>query len=478
MTETTARPQLSDRYTATSGRVQLTGVQALVRLPLDQHRRDRAAGLNAGTFVSGYEGSPLAGYDLELGRAAQLLDAHDVMFSPGLNEELAATAVQGSQLACTLPGAARDGVTGFWYGKAPGLDRATDALRHGNLMGTAPHGRRAGRSSATTRPRSPRPCRARRSRCWPTSACPYLVPGGPAGRARPRPARGRAVAGLRAVGRRSRSPPPSPTASATVDLGRGLAPALAGLPSTGAVRRTRPPRGCCSPRSADSSATCQRPGCRIARRVRRRNGLNRIVGRGPGDRIGIVAAGQDLPRPAPGAAPPRPGRRRACAGSGVRLLELGMVVAARAGRSSASSPPGCDEIVVVEEKRPFLEAAVKDVSTAAPARPPCTGKRDADGVRAGPGRTASSTPTRSPAALRAPADRPRRSPAAGRAAPAARAAGRRCRWSPRTPYFCSGCPHNTSTKVAPEGSLVGGGHRLPRDGAADGPRSRSARSPG
>ena len=140
MTETTARPQLSDRYTATSGRVQLTGVQALARLPIDQHRRDLAAGLNVGTFISGYEGSPLAGYDQELGRLKQLLEANDVTFVPGLNEEAAATAVQGSQLACTLPGATRDGVIGIWYGKAPGLDRATDALRHGNLMGSHPKG--------------------------------------------------------------------------------------------------------------------------------------------------------------------------------------------------------------------------------------------------------------------------------------------------------------------------------------------------
>ena len=91
MTETAARPQLSDRYTATSGRVQLTGVQALARLPIDQHRRDLAAGLNVGTFISGYEGSPLAGYDTELMRMKQLLDANDVTFNPGLNEEAAAT---------------------------------------------------------------------------------------------------------------------------------------------------------------------------------------------------------------------------------------------------------------------------------------------------------------------------------------------------------------------------------------------------
>ncbi|MFJ9751019.1 hypothetical protein [Streptomyces chartreusis] len=128
------------RYQATAGRVQLTGIQALARLPIDQHRRDLAAGKDVATFISGYEGSPLAGYDLELGRLRSLLDANDVRHVPGLNEEAAATAVQGSQLANTLDGATRDGVLGIWYGKAPGLDRATDALRHGNLMGAHPAG--------------------------------------------------------------------------------------------------------------------------------------------------------------------------------------------------------------------------------------------------------------------------------------------------------------------------------------------------
>src|ERR1700754_2116565 len=118
MTETMARPQPSDRYTATSGRVQLTGIQALARLPIDQHRRDLAAGLRVGTFISGYEGSPLAGYDLELIRQSALLEANDIVWRPGLNEEAAATAVQGSQLVNSFDRATRDGVLGIWYGKA------------------------------------------------------------------------------------------------------------------------------------------------------------------------------------------------------------------------------------------------------------------------------------------------------------------------------------------------------------------------
>src|SRR4029079_13077504 len=140
MNDTAARPQLSDRYTATAGRVQLTGIQALARLPIDQHRRDLAAGRTVATFISGYEGSPLAGYDLELARQRDLLEVNDVTFVPALNEESAATAIQGTQLANTLDDATRDGVLGIWYGRAPGLDRATDAMRHGNLMGSHPQG--------------------------------------------------------------------------------------------------------------------------------------------------------------------------------------------------------------------------------------------------------------------------------------------------------------------------------------------------
>lgn len=108
------------------GRAHLTGIQALARLPIDQARRDRQSGARVASYISGYEGSPLAGYDLELGRQTGLLDQHDIVFEPGLNEEAAAMAVQGSQLAAGQP-MRFDGVVGYWYGKGPGLDRASDA---------------------------------------------------------------------------------------------------------------------------------------------------------------------------------------------------------------------------------------------------------------------------------------------------------------------------------------------------------------
>jgi indolepyruvate ferredoxin oxidoreductase len=132
--------ELSDRYRRSAGRVYLSGVQALVRLPLMQRERDRAAGLDTRGFISGYRGSPLGTYDMALWQAREQLEAEGVRFEPGINEDLAATAVWGSQQAGLYPGAKHDGVFGIWYGKGPGVDRSCDALKHANYAGTAPHG--------------------------------------------------------------------------------------------------------------------------------------------------------------------------------------------------------------------------------------------------------------------------------------------------------------------------------------------------
>ncbi len=131
---------LDDKYVAQAGSVYLTGTQALVRLPMTQSRRDRAQGLNTAAFISGYRGSPLGTYDQQLVKAKKFLDRHDVVFQPGLNEDLAATAVWGSQQLHLSPGARKDGVLGIWYGKGPGVDRSGDVFKHANAAGTAPHG--------------------------------------------------------------------------------------------------------------------------------------------------------------------------------------------------------------------------------------------------------------------------------------------------------------------------------------------------
>ena len=131
---------LDDKYVLEDGRAFITGVQALLRVLLDRKRLDRLAGLNTAGFMSGYRGSPLGGLDQQAARIRKLLDAHDVVFKEGLNEDLAATAVWGSQQANLFPGATHDGVYGMWYGKAPGVDRTGDVFKHANFAGTFPTG--------------------------------------------------------------------------------------------------------------------------------------------------------------------------------------------------------------------------------------------------------------------------------------------------------------------------------------------------
>ena len=143
-TATPVRPEpatdLDTKYTLTSGRVYLTGTQALARLPMMQRERDFAAGLNTAGLISGYRGSPLGGLDLTLWKARQHLEAHHIRFQPGVNEDLAATALWGAQQVNLFPGAKYDGVFGMWYGKGPGVDRCGDVFRHANAAGTSKFG--------------------------------------------------------------------------------------------------------------------------------------------------------------------------------------------------------------------------------------------------------------------------------------------------------------------------------------------------
>lgn len=131
---------LQQKYTQGSGRIFLSGLQALVRLPMAQIKRDRAIGLNTAAFISGYRGSPLGGFDQQLMAAKKHLAEYGIVFQPGINEDLAATAVWGSQQVGLSPGAKHDGVVGIWYGKGPGVDRSGDVLKHGNAAGSSRHG--------------------------------------------------------------------------------------------------------------------------------------------------------------------------------------------------------------------------------------------------------------------------------------------------------------------------------------------------
>ena len=131
---------LEDKFALEQGTAYMNGLQALARIPLVQRRRDIAAGLKTAGFISGYRGSPLGGFDMEVWRAKKFMDELDITFKPGVNEDMAATAVWGTQQVNLLPGSSYDGVFGIWYGKSPGVDRSMDAIRHANAYGTAPHG--------------------------------------------------------------------------------------------------------------------------------------------------------------------------------------------------------------------------------------------------------------------------------------------------------------------------------------------------
>ena len=137
---TLAQASLDDKYTVASGRVFLTGTQALVRLPMLQRQRDSASGLNTAGYISGYRGSPLGALDQSLVRAKKFLAQQHIRFHPGVNEDLAATAIWGTQQSHLFADANYDGVFAMWYGKGPGVDRCGDVFKHANAAGSARHG--------------------------------------------------------------------------------------------------------------------------------------------------------------------------------------------------------------------------------------------------------------------------------------------------------------------------------------------------
>ncbi|WP_439381640.1 indolepyruvate ferredoxin oxidoreductase family protein [Amycolatopsis lexingtonensis] len=433
---------LEDRYLREAGTVHLTGVQALVRLLFDRVRHDRARGGDPAVFVSGYEGSPLAGYDLELGRRSTLLEKHDVVHRPGLNEELAATSVMGSQLVAGAGG--QRGVTGFWYGKAPGLDRASDALRHANLAGTDPRGGAVALVGDDPNAKSSTvPCASELALA--DLAIPIFYP---------IDSQDVLDLGMHAVElSRAAGVWTSLKVVANVADASGTAtvsPQWTAPEIERAYQHTPTSRllGTSLAELERSLFTVRLP---LVTEYLRASGVNRITARGTADRIGIVSAGKsylDLQQ----ALRALGLDANALAKYGIRVLKLGAIHPLEPAivREFAD---GLEEIVVVEEKRSFVETALKEVLYGVPGAPAVTGKKDRDG-RTLFTELGELDPDGIAAGLA------RRLPGGIPSVDAFKTRRRRERISvpllARTPYFCSGCPHNSSTKV-PEGTLVGGG---------------------
>src|SRR3954470_418509 len=372
-----AEPQrwsLDDKYLREEGTVYLTGIQALVRLTLDQHRADRRRGLRTATLVSGYRGSPLGGLDVAFERAEGIARAHEVRFVNGVNEELAATAVFGSQLASILPAAKYDGVLGMWYGKGPGVDRSGDIFQHANLAGIGKHGGGLALAGddpsckSSTIPSQSEPA------FW-AAGFPVLYPGsvqevldlGLHGYALSR------CSGLW-VGMKCTTDVCDEAGTAEVSPER-IAPVMPSLEIDGRPFAPAFDARLFAPFSLEMEATLHSSRLEAARRYAAANGLNRIVERGEGDRIGIVAAGKtwfDLRQALRDLGLEGEALRRA----GVRLLKIGMLYPLEPGivREFAD---GLEEIFVVEEKRSFVEMLLRDVLYGAPHRPRIVGKLDA-----------------------------------------------------------------------------------------------------
>ncbi len=447
---TLAAVSLDDKYAARSGEVYMTGTQALVRLPMMQHLRDKAAGLDTACMISGYRGSPLGNFDRALWQARPFLEQHGILFQPGVNEDTAATALWGTQQVGLFPGAKHDGVFAIWYGKGPGVDRTMDVFKHANNAGTAPHGgvlALAGDdhvcASSTTAHQS--------EFDFVSAAMPVLNPAGVQefldfglhGWALSR------YAGLW-VGFICIAETVDSSAIVSVDPRRvsTATPEDHALPEGGLNIRW--------PDTAlDQEERLLEHKLDAARAYARANGLDRSVIDGPGRRLGIVTTGKsylDVRQALDDLGIDEAGARRL----GLALYKVGMSwpLEPEGIRRFAG---GLDEILVVEEKRGLIESQIKELlyNVAASGRPRVIGKCDEEGrplLRA----SGELDPTGVAQTLAARLGR-----FGADEQVEARLARLRARWDEgaaresaaieRVPYFCSGCPHNTSTKV-PEGS--------------------------
>ena len=439
---------LEDRYDLPAGQILMSGTQILARLPMEQRWRDQKAGLNTGGFISGYRGSPLGGYDRELWRIEHKLKALNIHFQPGVNEDLAATAIWGTQYTNLYPGARVDGVFGIWYGKSPGVDRSGDAFQHANTAGTAPHGGvialvgddHAAKSSSRA---------AQSDMQLKANGTPILYPSDTQ-EILDYGLHGIAMSRYSGCWISIKLVTDVVETTTSVEVGPSRAPVvLPPLPTTppigGLHIRTNEPPLVMEARLYEHKLPA-------ALAYARANGLNRIFLAPSKPRLGIVSAGKSwtdvrsalLALGLDDAAAER---------AGIRLLKFGM--------SWPIDPEilsefveGLDQILVVEEKRPFLEehvkAAMQDSDVGAYVK--VWGKTDPSGLRKPPsgvmllplaGELTPQIIARTISGLLGLVDP---NAAVGLPPAADMAAG-----LVRTPNFCSGCPHNTST-VVPEGS--------------------------
>lgn len=439
---------LAKRYVTEPGIVHLTGIHAIVRMILERQRYDHAAGHDSAAYVSGYEGSPLAGLDLELSRQARLLTEHQVVHEPALNEELAATAVSGAQLAATVATLNTSGVTGYWYGKAPGLDRATDALRHANLIGTAHTGGAVGFVGDDPGAKSSSvPCSSEYALA--DLMIPTLSPADPS---EVIPFGLHAVELSRASGLWSAVK----VATAVADGSLTFAPGpwrRADMTGVSAAYSHRPSARLLGAELMNLERSQMMTRLPIAVEYIRRSGLNVVSGDSTAT-VGIVACGKTY-RDVIGALdlldldPRQPERY------GLRLLKLGAVYPLDPEQLLVFAD-GLKEIVVVEDKRPFIEDAIKTALYGRPAMPIISGKRSPDGRQLftpvnelDPVAVAVGLSARIGAHLDLPSVGAF-TPPTTRQRITLQLAER------RQPYFCSGCPHNSSTRAAAD-TLVGGG---------------------
>ncbi len=442
---------LDDKYVLERGRVYLTGTQALVRLPMMQRQRDLAAGLNTACYISGYRGSPLGGFDQALWQAKKFIKKHHIEFQPGTNEDLAATALWGTQQVHLYPGARYDGVYGMWYGKGPGVDRSGDVFKHANYAGTSRHGGvvalagddHMAKSSTVAHQSEPAFMAAGMPVIHPAGVQEYLDFGLHAF------AMSR-YSGLW-VAFKVLSETVDSSASVYIDPHRVEihTPTDFVLPPDG-VHIRWPDDWLGQERRV---VTVKQP---AALAYWRANRLDRVMLGRPDARFGIVTVGKsylDVRQALDELGLDDAEAERL----GLAIYKVGMVWPLETDGATAFAA-GKREILVVEEKRALIEQQLKDALFNAPAdrRPVVVGKTDERGQKLfksdgelTPLEIASAIVARF--GLDAFSERTKQ-----RFEALKRRAGRQVRNEAglaRVPYFCSGCPHNSSTKV-PEGSMA------------------------